>query len=364
MNSNSVLIRLCCADEDMIDVAPVVEQLRELGAELDLVSGVELDASLIGGSVARLGKSGSWVLCNSDALGSFQIKRLEEELQRHGIEKSVIKLDLQSPDIEGLLRSTRPPGIDPHADLPAMGPAQVQAAIVPELSSNRIWQGLNELRRVPTWLFASGAAGLLVIGAVTASCGPVEAEENTVARTGNMASASSVERKSEIAKPRVAAPAPTVENNLPKDDELTLHDEPTPKIVEPQVEPLQTKSPDEERAITDALQHRKIRALDVMLVDPTPSKRLNFTSAESVCSERSVAGVGQWRLPTIGEARAITDAGIIKREVYWTATPGDTFGDKMLLWSAKRRKIVGRYRRWKGARVACVRFRDGASVGE
>jgi hypothetical protein len=57
-------------------------------------------------------------------------------------------------------------------------------------------------------------------------------------------------------------------------------------------------------------------------------------------------------------------SGLIRRDYYWSQTKGDTFGDRMLVWNGKRKKIVPRSKRWRGARAICVRTRDGRPPDE
>lgn len=133
--------------------------------------------------------------------------------------------------------------------------------------------------------------------------------------------------------------------------------DPSPVAEEPPPEP----AADEEEAarIEAGIRSRKIRALDILLVDAKRTGRTSHARAEKYCSKRQVEGVGGWRLPTVGEIASLTQNGIVRRDLYWSLTKGDTFGDKMLVWNARRQRIRPMSSRWRGARVACVRTRDG-----
>jgi hypothetical protein len=107
-----------------------------------------------------------------------------------------------------------------------------------------------------------------------------------------------------------------------------------------------------------ALRGRRVRALDMLLVAVGHSKRMGFARASSHCASKKVAGLGNWRLPTIGELISLSKAKMVdSRFLLWSDTMADTWGDSRLTWSGRRRKIGTASLRYKGARTVCVQTR-------
>jgi hypothetical protein len=88
--------------------------------------------------------------------------------------------------------------------------------------------------------------------------------------------------------------------------------------------------------VVTALQARKVRALDVLLIATARGKPGNFSAAEAYCGELDVDGVRGWRLPQIGELSSLAQANMIARGMFWSSTAADTFGDGHLAWNARR----------------------------
>lgn len=101
-----------------------------------------------------------------------------------------------------------------------------------------------------------------------------------------------------------------------------------------------------------ALADRKVRALDVLLVQPESTGPMKHTDAAEYCTSLDIAGLEGWRLPEVGELSSLTDAGMLGRSNYWSRTAGDTFGDIHFIWNGRRRRAE---QRSDESRVLCVR---------
>jgi hypothetical protein len=86
------------------------------------------------------------------------------------------------------------------------------------------------------------------------------------------------------------------------------------------------------------------------------TKTMNLEGAERYCAELSIAGVGQWRLPTVGELSTLSHNLIIgPRGLFWSSTDADAFGNQRLVWNAKARRLFASSSKWRGGRIVCVR---------
>ncbi len=101
-----------------------------------------------------------------------------------------------------------------------------------------------------------------------------------------------------------------------------------------------------------ALADRKVRALDVLLVQPESSGPMNHADASTYCTNLDIAGLAGWRLPEVGELSSLTNAGMVGRSTYWSRTAGDTFGDSHFAWNARKRRAE---QSSAEQRVLCVR---------
>ena len=120
-----------------------------------------------------------------------------------------------------------------------------------------------------------------------------------------------------------------------------------------------TLSEDEDPpAVTRALLDREVRAIDLFLVSPSRPGTLIYEHAIDYCRELTVAELSGWRVPAIGELNAISKAGMLERDIYWSATPADTFGDTMLVLNAKKDRISVVAKGWDGAKIVCLRLRQ------
>jgi hypothetical protein len=72
-----VPIFLCCAEENEVALVGAVAKLRSQGLQPDVVPGVELDAGILATAVDQNLGAGLYVLCQSEDLDRFQVRRLE-----------------------------------------------------------------------------------------------------------------------------------------------------------------------------------------------------------------------------------------------------------------------------------------------
>ncbi len=120
-----------------------------------------------------------------------------------------------------------------------------------------------------------------------------------------------------------------------------------------------TLAPEEDPPeVTAALEAREVRALDIFLVAPERKGTLSFESALEYCDALDVAGLTGWRAPSIGELNSIGAARMLAKAVYWSVTPGDTFGDLMLVLNTKKNRISVVTAGWTGAKIVCIRPRQ------
>ncbi len=111
--------------------------------------------------------------------------------------------------------------------------------------------------------------------------------------------------------------------------------------------------PPPEYAVVNALEARRVRALDVLLMATDTSKPSDFVSASSYCQQLDIDGLQGWRLPAVGELSSLSKANMIGRRGYfWSSTAADTFGDDHLAWNVRRGYAESRD---KDATAVCVR---------
>lgn len=123
--------------------------------------------------------------------------------------------------------------------------------------------------------------------------------------------------------------------------------------------PARTFDPeDDPPEVVEALRNREVRAIDVFVVAPERKGTLTFDQAVEHCRELEVAGLRGWRVPTIGELNSVASAKMLGKSIYWSSTPGDSFGDLMLVLNAKKDSISVVTRGWDGARIVCIRPRQ------
>src|SRR5690606_25269515 len=76
------------------------------------------------------------------------------------------------------------------------------------------------------------------------------------------------------------------------------------EVVEPKAEVETARPPSasaEAAAIAAALERRRVRAMDTLLVTADAKAKLTFGEAEQHCDTLNVGGIQRWQVPTIGE---------------------------------------------------------------
>lgn len=140
------------------------------------------------------------------------------------------------------------------------------------------------------------------------------------------------------------------------DDELVL-EELAEEMVEEMVEDV---TDDETKLIDRALSARKLRAFDMLIVDPRRSRRGTFAKANAHCAEKHAYGITGWRLPTVGEIATLVSSGIVGRDRYWSVTDADLIGARKLVFDGKKRRIRDFSTAYSGALGICIRQRHAA----
>jgi hypothetical protein len=139
------------------------------------------------------------------------------------------------------------------------------------------------------------------------------------------------------------------------------------------VEPAAKIDHDDDALVHDALMHRKIRALDILLVSPEATRTIkgrrtarvlhtHWVGAQAHCEGLEIDGVAGWRLPTAGEFRTLGTSNMLGRRIYWSATEGDAFGSDRIVWNNQKKRMAPAPSTWKGGRVLCVRFQHPERV--
>jgi hypothetical protein len=89
--------------------------------------------------------------------------------------------------------------------------------------------------------------------------------------------------------------------------------------------------------VVAALEARKLRALDVLLVATSWGKPSDWSTAMAYCDGLDVEGIRGWRLPQIGELYSLAQANMLApRSMFWSSTAADTFGDGHMAWNTRR----------------------------
>ena len=88
--------------------------------------------------------------------------------------------------------------------------------------------------------------------------------------------------------------------------------------------------------VVAALEARKVRALDVLLVATTWSTPSDYATASAYCDALDVEGLRGWRLPHIGELYSLAQASMLSRAMFWSSTAADTFGDGHMAWNGRK----------------------------
>lgn len=217
--------------------------------------------------------------------------------------------------------STRP---DNHSSVIAVDAATIAIAIAP---------ARRRIAAIATLTAAGAIVWFAVSRGLPHAVDPTAAESTTASATPATTS----------------APTPVVPSES----------EPAPTATQVAVAPAEEAAPaiEDSETIVQALKKREIRALDVFVVSPESKKAADFAGASAYCASLNVAGIGDWRLPDIGELLSMSRAKMVRKGSFWSATKGDSFGDFRLVLVIKRDRISAIPSGWDGGRVICVRER-------
>lgn len=130
------------------------------------------------------------------------------------------------------------------------------------------------------------------------------------------------------------------------------------KVAAPAGDAAAAPTTEDAEAVVAALRKREIRALDVFVVSPESKKATDFAGASAYCASLGISGIGDWRLPEIGELISMARAKMVRKGSFWSSTKGDTFGDLRVVLVIKRERLSPIPAGWDGGRVICVRERS------
>lgn len=250
--------------------------------------------------------SGPPRLADSDAEATTQpLARIRSSAQSPS---GILASPAPSPPPAGPLGALTPPPADLPADLPSAPTTAPTPTRTPTVSPSSSVDDPGKSRRVLAMIFGGLAALVLVVATAVALWPDGDDTEPLATRKAD----TDAEREAAArAKARAEAEARAKAN------------EPPP--------------PPPEYPVVNALEARKVRALDVLLIASDPSKPSDFGSAIRYCEELDIEGLRGWRLPHVGELHSISRANMIGRRGYfWSSTAADTFGDDHLAWNVKR----------------------------
>lgn len=135
--------------------------------------------------------------------------------------------------------------------------------------------------------------------------------------------------------------------------------EPAPKRVEQvavkEATGAQSKKYREFLRVEAALRKPRIRGLDALIIDTSKSKTFNFRAARRHCNRKEAGKLSGWRLPTGRELSRVASANMVGKGRFWAQPSGRS--KRTYIWDARRKKLVKKSRRFRGARALCVRDR-------
>lgn len=204
-----------------------------------------------------------------------------------------------------------------------------------------------------------GLAAVFVLGLGLSALGDDEDERSPAA----IASAGTVPPEVSTASAVPTSPPPnTPDPSPPAGEEMAVLEveEPSrePRGGTPHPAPTPTvQAGSDAAAVVSALERRRVRAMDTLLVTADAKAKLTYGDAERYCQELEVAGIGAWRVPTIGELLSLGQAKIVARGSYWSATPGDAFGDRVMVFHATKADIAPVSTQARSPSTVCVRTR-------
>ena len=137
---------------------------------------------------------------------------------------------------------------------------------------------------------------------------------------------------------------------------VAVHYKPPTPPADPPSDPVPSGTGDSPE-VAKALRDREVRAIDLFVVAPEDSDAMSHTAAVAYCEGMTVAGLGAWRMPMLGELNSVATAGLTSKSTYWSDTLGDAFGDTRIILNAKKKRMGAATVGFDGARVLCIRDR-------
>jgi hypothetical protein len=108
IDASRLPIVLCCAEESEVALVAVVDALHREGHAPEVVPGVETDANLVTTSADRVHGAALFVLCQSDDLDRFQVRRLEGLFSaRKGPDHHMITVDVARRSAAAIVAEVR-----------------------------------------------------------------------------------------------------------------------------------------------------------------------------------------------------------------------------------------------------------------
>lgn len=363
-----ISVLLCCADADADTVGARVDQIDT--DSVRLIAGIDRDANDLRDALAQADRQSLVVICKTDALDSDAVRRAVEcfGLRRSWTHRLLV-LELGSRHSSSWIgsihrtlaamarrRSQTRPVLEAEAvrgEIYGTGPASANepSPSTPAVLLGRMPTGRrDDVGPIPAHVRAPGhrpghlalvidAADTVeerasisdaVLAAADTVSGPV-APRPRWALHGFVASLVAAAAVAIGWSTRVPDPAaqqgalPMVEAPLPLAAVPAVVTVPTPTpAVEPVAagEALAAVEPPARVGLADrlakAIESGRVRRHDALFVATEADPEIDWTAAANHCRARKVDGVRSWRLPTLGEARALRRAGALPDVDAWT----------------------------------------------
>lgn len=370
----------------------VAEELRERGATVEVVAGVDRRRVDLLKLSFRYRADASYLLFGGPELREDTLRSITVELEANGVPSGRISGAMMQWDAAGDL--TRQAidrlaamGVDiedagpalPRPTLisagpPAPAPTEHAAALrnSPPPSSTRALGAPRAAWAVGGIIAIAAVVGIgVAISSGDAAADPTDVRAAAVSESSADASAARAPAEPDPT-PAVAAD-PMLDATPDADRPLEVLDE-TPDVL-PDADTIDdppTLTGDDAALVYAALRTQSIRALDILLVSPPASRKrgrrtvaakMNFESAREHCENLDVEGVTSWRLPDIGEVQWLSKSNLIRNGIYWTSTKADAFGGERVIWNPRSKRMRSSSLRWRGGRVVCVRYQNGDDPG-
>lgn len=112
-----------------------------------------------------------------------------------------------------------------------------------------------------------------------------------------------------------------------------------------------------------ALRRSSIRGLDSLIIDTSKSRKFTFRSARRYCNRKEAGKLSGWRLPTGRELSRVAGANLTGRGSFWAQPSSRSKSRRAFVWDGKRKKLVKKSAKFRGARALCVRDRVSTASG-